>query len=74
MKTYTITRKKLHKDEMASTGWEAAIAEAEGQIYAAQRKIAGLRQSIMVFKQRMNAGSPWPGVEFPSVREEENGR
>ena len=61
MMPYTNATDKLHKNQKSEAGWEAAIKEAENQIAISKRRIAGLKDSIRVFKKQMSAGYPWPG-------------
>jgi exonuclease VII small subunit len=42
-------------------GWETAIQDAKEMISSLESKIKGLRESIQVFEQDRDAGTPWPG-------------
>ena len=42
--------------------WEEAIYDAERRIQQARKQIRRLRGAIVVFKDRRDAGEPWPGT------------
>jgi hypothetical protein len=49
------------------TGWEMAIKDAE-------RRIRALKAALVLFKQRRDAGEPWPGtVESPDQSSQPSG-
>lgn len=44
-----------------SVAWREAIEDAQVEIRRMERRIAGLKASIVVFRERMEAGAPFPG-------------
>jgi len=52
-----VKQKDKSQDKLS---WDTAIEDAEELIRAANLQIAGLRDSIRVFKARRAAGEPFP--------------
>jgi len=57
MKTYTNSSTNLHTQESM---WRVAIQDAETEISRAKGKIARLRESIRVFRKKIENGEAWP--------------
>lgn len=49
-------------------GWKRAITDAEAEIARARGRIYKLRESIRIFKKKLEAGEPWPGSDSVSKR------
>jgi hypothetical protein len=47
---------------MSKPSWERAIMDAEDEIKRAKFRIRQLKASVVVFKERMASGAPFPGT------------
>jgi hypothetical protein len=63
------TTKDKNKINYRGVGWEAAIREAEKQIYDANKASLRLKESIAIFKKKLKTGEPWPGEAQNERRE-----
>ena len=53
-------KKKLRHAQMAVSGWNEAILDAEQMIVKERQKIADLKQAIKAFSALRDAGRPFP--------------
>lgn len=60
-----IVKKKV-KVINENLNWDSAIADAERMIHVYKAQIAGLKKSIQTFKDRREAGVPFPGSQSPT--------
>jgi hypothetical protein len=44
-------------------GWEAALADAEQQMFDAERRAARLKATASVIRKMIANGEPWPGKQ-----------
>jgi hypothetical protein len=53
----------------APLSWDVAIKDTEVAIAGMTDQLAGLRAALKVFRERRDAGAPWPGPGAASPKE-----
>ena len=48
------------KHQTLTITWSDAIGDAEADIRRMERRIAGLKASIQIFRERLKSGAPFP--------------
>jgi hypothetical protein len=61
-KDKTADRDGTGKATPVPVGWGSAIVDAEREIQRMERRIAGLRASIRVFRAKLESREPFPGA------------
>ena len=53
-------RKQLDVTSNKPTGWTAVLADAEGQLKEAQKRVKDLKVAVRIFRQRVENNAPFP--------------